>query len=143
LEELNDAFSAWLREDYHHKNHAGIDGRPIDRHHASCGRVQIRRMTRAELDEVFLVRHERIVNNDSTISFKGDIYEVPSAYIRQRIELRHPVDEPTELYLYDNGVRVGRLKLVDVRENARSFRPSASESPIRLARRPDHEEGRP
>ncbi|TSA09898.1 MAG: hypothetical protein D4R73_06165 [Deltaproteobacteria bacterium] len=70
-----------------------------------------------------LVRHERIVNNDATISFKGDIYEAPPAYIRHRIEIRHPVDDPQELYLYDNGVRVGRIKLVDKNENARTFRP--------------------
>ncbi|HUU04169.1 MAG TPA: hypothetical protein VM425_22220, partial [Myxococcota bacterium] len=74
---------------------------------------------------------------------KGDIYEVPAAYIRRRIELRHPVDESTELYLYDNGARVGRLKLVDVKENARTFRPTHAEAPIRLARKPTHAEDRP
>jgi len=137
LDELNDAFSVWLREDYHYKEHKGIEGRPIDRHNASCARVQIRRISSAELDEIFLVRHERIVNNDATISFRGDIYEVPAAYIRQRIELRHPVDEPTELYLYDNGARVGRLKLVDAKENARTFRPTHNDSPIRLASKPE------
>ena len=136
LSELNDAFTVWLREDYHHKNHKGIDGRPTDRHHASAGRVQIRRLTRPELDEIFLVRHERIVNNDATISFKGDTYEVPGAYIRQRVELRHPVDEPTELFLYDNGARVGKLKLVDAKENARSFKPTTSQTPIRFADQP-------
>jgi transposase InsO family protein len=143
LDELNTSFSLWLREDYHHKEHRGIDGRPVDRHHASCGRVQIRRITKSELDEIFLVRHERIVNNDATISFKGNIYETPAAYIRQRIELRHPVDEPTELYLYDNGARVGRLKLLDARENARTFRPTQAEAPIRLARKPVQSEDQP
>jgi hypothetical protein len=86
-------------------------------------RVTIRRLSRAELDEIFLIRHERVVNNDATISFKGALYEVPAAYIRQKIEIRHPVDEPQELYLYDNGVRVCRVKLLDKRENARTFRP--------------------
>jgi hypothetical protein len=85
--------------------------------------VQIRRLSKAELDEIFLVRHERVVNNDATISFKGALYEVPQAYIRQRIELRHPVDDPQELYLYDNEIRVGKIKLLDKRENARTFRP--------------------
>ncbi len=56
-------------------------------------------------------------------SFKGALYEVPTAYIRQRIELRHPVDDPGELYLYDNGIRVGRIKLLDKKENAHTFRP--------------------
>jgi putative transposase len=123
LEELNEAFGLWLQEDYHHKFHTGIGESPTDRYHASAGRVPIRRLSRAELDEIFLIRYERVVNNDATISFKGTLYEVPAAYIRQRIEIRHPVDAPEELYLYDNAIRVGRIKLLDKRENARTFRP--------------------
>ncbi len=123
LEELNEAFWLWLQEDYHHKLHTGIGERPIDRYQASASRVEIRRLSKAELDEIFLIRHERVVNNDATISFKGFLYEVPPAYIRHRIEIRHPVDDPQELYLYDNELRVGRIKLVDKQENARSFRP--------------------
>jgi transposase InsO family protein len=127
LDELNVAFALWLGEDYHHRHHAGIDQKPIDRYQACAARVDIRRLCETELDEIFLVRHERIVNNDATISFKGRIYEVPTAYIRQRIELRHPVDDNAELYLYDQGCRIARLKLVDVKENARTFRPSAGQ----------------
>jgi putative transposase len=135
LEELNEAFSLWLKEDYHHKTHTGIGERPIDRHHASTGRVDVRRLSRAELDEAFLVRHERVVNNDATISFKGRIYEVPAAYIRQRVELRHPVDDKDELFLFDNGARVARLKLVDTGENARTFRPARGETGVSFAER--------
>jgi len=123
LEQLNEAFSLWLKDDYHHKLHSGIEERPIDRYNASAGRVLIRRLSREELDEIFLIRHERVVNHDATISFKGSLYEVPAAYIRQRIEIRHPIDDPEELYLYDNGVRVGKIKLLDKQENARTFRP--------------------
>lgn len=123
LHELNEAFCLWLQHDYHHKLHHGIDERPIDRYNASVERINIRRLSKAELDEIFLVRHQRVVNNDATISFKGALYEVPPAYIRQRIEIRHPVDQPQELYLYDNEIRVGRIKLLDKRENARTFRP--------------------
>jgi transposase InsO family protein len=123
LEELNESFALWLKDDYHHRLHAGIEERPMDRYNASVGRVLIRRLSRAELDEIFLLRHERVVNHDATISFKGGLYEVPAAYIRQRIEIRHPIDEPEELYLYDNGVRVGRIKRLDKKENARTFRP--------------------
>jgi putative transposase len=125
IHELNEAFYLWLRDDYHHKVHSGIGERPVDRYNASVSRIPIRRLSKAELDEIFLVRHERVVNNDATISFKGAIYEVPAAYIRQKIEIRHPVDDPDALYLYDNGIRVGRIKLVDKRENSRTFRPKS------------------
>jgi transposase InsO family protein len=130
IDELREAFGSWLHDDYHHKLHSGIDQRPIDRYNASISRVDVRRLTRAELDEIFLVRHERIVSNDSTISFKGRIYEVPAAYIRSRVELRHPVDDDLELFLYDSGARIARLKLVDTAENARTFRPSHTDSNV-------------
>jgi putative transposase len=125
LQELDQLFWIWLQEDYHHKLHNGIDDTPIDRYHASLARIELRRLSKSELDEIFLIRHERFVNNDATISFKGALYEVPAAYIRQKIELRHPVDDPQELYLYDSGVRVGKIKLLDKKENARSFRPQS------------------
>lgn len=123
LQELDQLFWIWLQEDYHHKLHAGIDAKPIERYNASLARIELRRLSKSELDEIFLIRHERCVNNDATISFKGALYEVPAAYIRQKIELRHPVDDPQELYLYDSGVRVGKIKLLDKKENAKSFRP--------------------
>jgi transposase InsO family protein len=123
LQELDQLFWIWLQEDYHHKLHAGIDAKPIERYNASLARIELRRLSKSELDEIFLIRHERCVNNDATISFKGALYEVPAAYIRQKIELRHPVDDPQDLYLYDSGVRVGKIKLLDKKENARSFRP--------------------
>jgi len=132
-DELTEAFALWLRDEYHQRLHAGISERPLDRYNASAGRVPIRRLSAAELDEMFLVRYERIVNNDATISFKGSLYEVPPAYIRQRIEIRHPVDDQNELYLYDNGVRVGRVKLLNKQENASHFRPQSSENALSFA----------
>ncbi len=105
----------------------------MDRYHVAVGRTSIQRMARNELDEIFLVRHERVVGNDATISFCSRIYEVPSAYIRQRVEIRHPVDDDHDLALYDNDVRITSLKLVDVKENARTFRPTSVDTPLSYA----------
>jgi transposase InsO family protein len=134
LDELNEAFSLWLKEDYHDKEHRGIEMTPMERYRESLNHADVRRATRAELDEAFLMAHERIVNNDSTISFKGKIYEAPPAYIRQKVEIRHPVDAPDELSLYDNGARIARLKLVDARENGRVFRPDRPKSDVRFSK---------
>jgi putative transposase len=133
LDEMNEAFDLWLKEDYHDKPHRGIDATPMDRYRTSVNHVEIRRLNKGELDEAFLAQHERIVNNDATISFKGKIYEVPGAYIRQRIEIRHPVDNAEELYLFENGARIARLKLVDPGENARVFRPDPAKSEMRFS----------
>ena len=94
----------------------------------------MKRLTSAEPDVVFLVRHERVVGNDATISFKGKIYEVPAAYIRQRIEVRHPVDDREAFFLFENGARIAKLNPVDLHENARTFGPDAARSQVRFAR---------
>jgi len=135
LDELNQAFHAWLTDQYHHQVHSGIDQRPVDRYNASTGRIHLRRVSAQELDNFFLVRHERIVNHDATVSFKGKIYEVPAAYIRQRIEIRHPVDAPDDLALFDNGVQMCKLKLVNARENARTFCPKTEPTTVSFADR--------
>lgn len=134
LDDINQVFYLWLKDEYHHRTHAGIDEKPIDRYGRSVRHTEIKRLTRAELDEFFLVRHERSVNNDSTISFKGKIYEVPAAYTRQRIEIRHPVDDQNELYLFDKGARIGRLKPVNLNENAKTFRPNLTKSDVRFSK---------
>jgi len=135
LDDLNLAFHAWLNDQYHHRVHTGTSQRPVDRYHASAARVDIRRFSAPELDDFFLVRHERVVNHDATISFKGRIYEVPAAYIRQRVQLRHPVDAPDDLALYDNDQRVCKVKLVDVRSNARTFKPRVDETAVSFSKR--------
>lgn len=133
LNELNEAFCLWLKEDYHDKEHRGIETTPLNRYRESLSHADIRRVTKAELDEAFLMSHERIVNNDATISFKGKIYEVPAAFIRQRVEIRHPVDAQEELSLYDNGARIARLKRLDAMENGRVFRPEKPKSDVRFS----------
>lgn len=41
LSELNEKFAGWLRTDYHHRHHGGIDARPIDRFQASVSLYMI------------------------------------------------------------------------------------------------------
>ncbi len=45
----------------------------------------------------------------------------------------HPVDNDRELYIYDKDIRVGRIKFVDKRQNARTFKPCQSEPVISYA----------
>lgn len=135
LDDLNLAFHVWLNDSYHHKVHSTTGEQPIVRYNSSTGRVRLRRVSQNELDQFFLVRQERIVNNDATISFQGTLYEVPAAYIRQRIEICHPIDEPSDLALYENGKPIARLKPVNATENARTFCVEKSQAAISFAHR--------
>ncbi|MGK5088292.1 DDE-type integrase/transposase/recombinase [Bdellovibrionota bacterium FG-2] len=133
LKSLNDSFDRWLRDQYHHRVHHGIDARPIDRYQISIRNYPRKRVDEETLNEFFLVSLERTVNRDATLSLHGVCYEVPPQYIGQRVEIRFPQDRPNELYLYDNDVRMCRIQPVDPRFNGKQFyKPSPRISDVAL-----------
>lgn len=132
LKTLNELFRQWLRDEYHHRNHSGIDARPIDRYQDSITKYPLRRIDEDALDEFFMVRVERSVNNDSTVSFQGVIYEVPPSYIGRRIELRYIQERPGDVYLYENGIRIQKCHPVDAKANGQLYRPQRRDSEIAL-----------
>jgi hypothetical protein len=75
---------------------------------------------------------ERMVNNDSTISFQAIIYEVPPAYIGKRVEIRYVQERPSELYLYENGIRIQKLHVVDAKANGQLYSPKPRDSEVAL-----------
>lgn len=132
LKTLNELFRQWLRQHYHHQNHSGIDARPIDRYQSSITQYPTRRIDEETLDEFFLVRVDRSVNNDSTLSFQGVIYEVPPSYIGKRVELRYLQERPSDIYLYENGIRIQKCHPVDSKANGLLYRPRPRDSEVSL-----------
>jgi len=124
LSELNERFSTWLRTEYHHKHHSGIEMRPIDRYQSSIALYPLKRIDEETLSEFFMASVERTVTNDCTVSFQGVSYETPPAYVGRRVLLKYLQDRPTEIYLYDEGVRIQRLHPVDAQMNGKTYRPS-------------------
>jgi putative transposase len=122
LENLNTIFSKWLR-DYHHKEHKGINGRPIDRYQTSMGYYPLKRISDEELDEFFMISLERTVNKDATISISGKIYEAPSGFIGKRVELRYSQEDEKDIYIYENNVRVAKLYPCDPLFNGKYYKP--------------------
>lgn len=134
LKTLNEIFRQWLRDEYHHRNHSGIDARPVDRYQESITRSPTRRIDEDTLDEFFMARVERSVNNDSTVSLHATIYEVPPSYIGRKVELRFVQERPSEVYLYENEQRIQRCQPVDSRLNGKLYRPAPRDSEVALHR---------
>ena len=131
--DLNDAFSQWLREKYHHGHHRGIDARPVDRHQASIRDYPRKRVAEETLEEFFLVTVARVVGKDCTLSLNGLIYEVPPQFIGKRVELKFSQETPSEIYLYDNGIRITQVRPVDSFLNGKAeYRPSPRISDVAL-----------
>lgn len=132
LKNLNDAFDRWLRDQYHHAHHHGIFTRPVDRYQVSVRDYPRKRISEETLDEFFLVSVERTVAKDCTVSLHGSDYEVPPQFVGKRVELRFSQDHPTDVFLYDNGIRIQRIQFVDSRLNGTLYRPTPRISEVAL-----------
>ncbi len=123
VQEMNESFRVWLRDEYHHRHHHGIDCRPLDRYRLSIHDYPRTRVNEDMLEEFFMARASRRVNKDATLSFAKLIYETPAKYIGQKVEIRYRQDRPREIYLYEDDKRVTDLKVVDARANAKTYKP--------------------
>lgn len=115
LEELNKRFWEWLEVDYHRKKHASLNGKTPHQLFQS----QLDNITFIEdlsiLDNIFLKRVVRKVKLDGTITLEKRLYEVPSQYIGQKIEVR--MDEQT-VYVFEDGKKITKAIPVAMDDNA-------------------------
>lgn len=127
LEELNEKFKLWLRDDYHRQYHQGIRARPLDRYNLSIMNYPRKQIDPDVLNEHFMLATQRKVKKDATISYKGKVFEVPARYSGKTIEIRHVQDDDSEIFIYENDKRVEQITEVDVMANGQNFRPSSVE----------------
>ncbi len=122
LDDLNARLAQWLEQDYHRRRHSGICETPLERYLRSLASIRRRTVSRAELDRVFYRTLQRSVRNDCTVSIARRLWEVPPQYIGRRIQIRHPEERPSELFLFEDDQPVVRLHRVDAAQNATSPR---------------------
>lgn len=130
LPEINEHFLVWLRDEYHHRHHFGIDCRPIDRYRRSVHDYPRARVNEDQLEEFFMMRVTRNVKKDATLSYEKLIYEAPARFIGKKVEIRYRQDRPREIYIYENNERVVQLKVVDARANAKIYKPKNRDTVI-------------
>ncbi|MEG3069750.1 MAG: Mu transposase C-terminal domain-containing protein [Candidatus Syntrophopropionicum ammoniitolerans] len=76
------------------------------------------------LDEHFLLRAQRKVNHDATLSLDKILYETDASLAGSRLEVRYEpqwLDNPARpVFLYQDGAKVGEARQVNLAENASS-----------------------
>ncbi|MEI7934933.1 MAG: DDE-type integrase/transposase/recombinase [Chlorobiaceae bacterium] len=117
LDAMNTCFKAWLDE-YHLTIHSGTDQAPKARFMKSLDHQSIRRIAEHELDQSFYYSVERHVKKDSTVSINRCLFEVPPAYIGQKVELRSPLDHASALTLFIDGKPICAINPVNLIENS-------------------------
>lgn len=91
LEALNTDFNKYINEKYTNIIHSSIETTPRERYLQDIDRIKF--VPVEELDNHFLHRVSRKVNNDATIQLHSKQFEVPSKYMGQKINIRYsPID---------------------------------------------------
>jgi transposase InsO family protein len=127
LDDLNLRLSAWVEGEYHHRPHEGLAGRTPLSVWEEDAAEKIRWVEDHErLESAFVAKAERKALNDSTCTFRGVVYEVPTHLRRERVVLHYSLLRPELIWIEDGGTRVF-LREVNAAENF--HRPRAQSAP--------------
>ena len=142
LAALNQALADWV-ESYNGRVHSSTEQTPTARYR---GGIECVRPAPPDLLAYFREVERRLVRKDRTVVLAGRHFEIPTALIDKRVELRFHRDEPETVEIFYEGRSFGYAVLLDASVNARSGRdwqrgqrPSEPETPLA---RPPREGGR-
>lgn len=99
LEEINIEFINYLNEKYINSLHSSIGTTPRNRYLQDSDKIKF--IPKEILEDHFLHRDSRKVNNDATIQVNKKLFEVPQKYIGQRINIRYLPSDIEEIYIFD------------------------------------------
>jgi transposase InsO family protein len=118
LENLNRDFEKWLDEKYHRVRHSGIKAAPFDKYFSGLEKITVRKTTPQKLHNAFMHIKYRRVNNDSTVLINNVFYEAPPKYIGKKIQIRYPIDNINDYYIFENDVQICQITKLNRNLNA-------------------------
>ena len=118
LEALNRAFTAWVEDEYHQREHSSLGMKPIDRFGLDLGRIRF--LPPGDVnDELFFVEQNRSVLADNTFSLKNTRFEAPRDLRNRKIQVRFDRSKFDRAIVYFKGERMGEARPVDFIANDR------------------------
>ncbi len=125
VDELNLLYWQWLEADYHQKVHSELKISPLDFFMSQSERIRLF-PNPAMLDEYFLLKVNRKVNHDATLSLDTILYETDMCFANSRMEVRYDpewlLNPNTPILLYHEGKKVGEARQVNFHDNAHAKR---------------------
>jgi transposase len=117
---LNTLFRTWLETEYHRSAHRGLGQQtPLEAWADKCGKIRSVDYGMG-LDELFMHVDKRRVYNDSTVTIKNILFEVPSVLIGKRIQIKHdPHRKLTSIIAVHDGKEYRDCRPVDTYANTR------------------------
>lgn len=116
LEAINQAFTQWLEEEYHQRQHSSTGQTPHKRFAAG---LHCLRPAPANLADYFRRTVYRRVNKDRSIVIDKRLFEGPVDLIGQRVELLYHERTPEQVEIRYQGQSFGLLTPINLHVNAR------------------------
>ena len=121
LEDLNQAFSRWIDEEYHTRIHSSTRQTPLNRY---LKHAHLVREAPKDLDDHFRYHAVRKVDRDRTVSLNGKLYEAPVALIGKTVTVLYHPEDPARAEALFMGTSRGMLVPLDMKINCRIRRDS-------------------
>ena len=112
LQELNEAFQAWLEGYYHQRKHGSTGETPSERYQRDM--TSPRRISVMDLSDVFLWEEERTVDKTGCISLSGNRYEVELELARKKVQLRFDPFDLQTVQVWCDGQRYSDARPLDL-----------------------------
>lgn len=124
IDDLNVRLVTWVEEEYNQSPHSTLGGRtPLDVWNDDAGEIQWVEDYTA-LEALFVGEITRKALKDSTISYHGTIYEIPTHLRGTKVTVRYSLLNPDRVWVMDGDVEVP-LGPVDPEANAKRTRKVA------------------
>lgn len=116
LNDINQAFEKWLRQDYQKRSHSSTGESPFKRFtsHMECIRSAPR-----DLSDHFRKTVRRRVNKDRTVTINNRLFEAPVELIGKRVELLYHENKPEMVEIRTGEKSLGCLQQIDLHVNCR------------------------
>jgi|WetSurMetagenome_2_1015567.scaffolds.fasta_scaffold45268_3 putative transposase len=100
LDQLNEAFFAWIDEEYNHRKHSELGMSPKKRYLKDSSRIEY--LDEEKIRVAFLWRELRTPDKTSIIKLFSRSYKVSAALAKQRVEVRYDPEhlDTIEVYLH-------------------------------------------
>lgn len=98
LDQLNQAFWAWLEVHYHRKVHGSTGDSPLKRFTTHLDKIRM--AAEDDLQLAFMIKEQKKVHKDRTFQLKNRYYEVFPTLVRQEITVFYDPDDLSEVRVY-------------------------------------------
>ena len=116
MNDINRLFSEWVRTEYHSRIHSSTGETPIQR----FGRhIELTRTAPVDLEDCFRKEVRRRVTKDRTVSINNLIYEAPTKFIGEQLQLLYHEDRPDRVEIFHKGSSHGFLVPLDLNANCK------------------------